>query len=188
MKEGRFEFYGTPEGEVMISDSTCHRVYEQSDREFTKYMLDKIQNFHTEAHKALCEVYSRSALNRSYYEYLIVRRFIKCNFFEFDPVPDMDENGSFKFEFVPCPLRGECKYTNVICNAKFNTQLTAMENKVMKFYFNGKRAEEIADELFISIHTVKTHKRNALQRLNFSNLNDFVVYARKNRLYEYDND
>ena len=188
MKEGKYEFYGTPEGEVIISEGNTHRVFEMTDRAFIKFMLERIQNFYPEAHKALCEVYSRSALNRSYYEYLIVKRFVKCNFFEFDPTPDMDENGCFKFEFVPCPMRGECKYTNVICNAKFNTTLTARETEVMKHYFNGKRADEIADELFISIDTVKTHKRNALQRLNFSNMNEFMVYARKNQLYGSDTD
>ena len=183
----RFEFYGTPEGEVIISENDVHRNYDIKDRDFTAYMLDRIKTFHSEAYRALCETYAKSQLNRSYYEYLIVRRFVKCNFFQFDNVPDL-EDGVFKFEFVPCPLRGECKYDHIICCAKYDTKLTDRENEVMKLYCKGLRTDEIAEMLFISIETVKTHKRNALQKSKMGSLTDFVTYASKNHIYGNDND
>ena len=187
MKNNKFEFYGTPEGEVIISENGTHRTYEQEDRAFTVYMLNLIKTFYPEAEKALNEVYAKSQLNRSYFEYLKVRRFIKCNFFQFDNVPDIDDDAC-KFEFVPCPLRGECKYCDIICNAKFDTKLSDRENEVMKLYCKGFRTDEIAEQLFRSIETVKTHKRNALQKSKMCSLTDFITYAQKNHIYGNDTD
>lgn len=187
MINNRFEFYGTPEGEVIISENGQHRTYEMADKAFTSFILERIKTFHSEAYKALCETYCKSQLNKSYCEYLIVRRFIKCNFSQYDNIADL-EQGIFKFEFVPCPLRGECKYDRIICCAKYDTKLTERENEVMKHYCVGLKADAIAEKLFISIETVKTHKRNALQKLGMTSISEFIAYAAKNRIYENDND
>lgn len=187
MTNSSFEFYGTPKGEVIISENGSHRVYEMTDRKFTEYMLDRIRTFHSEAFKALCDVYAKSQLNRTYFEYLIVKRFIKCNFFQFDNIPDLD-NDVFTFEFVPCPMRGECKHDHIICCPKFDTKLSCRENEVMKLYCQGLKADEIAERLFISIETVRTHKRNSLQKTKLNSVTEFMAFANKNQIYGQQND
>jgi len=177
------EFYGTPSGEVLISEGNSHKLYEIEDRAFTDAMLDYIQNFYAEAYKALCECYSKSKLNRTYFEYLIVRRFIKCNFLEYDNKNDIDENESLNFEFVPCPLRNECKYCNIICSPKFNTSLSESELRVMKLYYKGLKKEEIAENLYLSILTVQTHKRNVFTKLKINSLSEFIIFANNNKLF-----
>lgn len=177
------EFYGTPSGEVIINEGNSHKVYEIEDRQFTESMLEHIRNFYTDAFKALSECYSKSRENRSYYNYLIVRRFIKCNFSEYDNKNDIDENESLNFEFVPCPLRSECKYCNIICNAKFNTSLSECELRVMKLYYKGLKKEEIAENLYLSILTVQTHKRNVFTKLKINSLSEFIIFANNNKLF-----
>ena len=76
--------------------------------------LEILREFYTEAYTALMEIYSKSSENKRYRDFLAVRRFIKCNFGLYDNVIDIDENWNFRFEFVGCPLRGECKSDKII--------------------------------------------------------------------------
>jgi len=179
------EFYGTPEGSVMIADQgKSLREYTESERVFTLEMIEAIKDFYPEAFSALCEIYTKSQLNRKYYEYLIVHRFIRCNFSEYDNRPDVDSNGVFAFEFVSCPLRGECKWSKIICNPKFNSKLSDRELEVMNCFYSSMKIDEIADKLFIAIDTVKKHKRNVLQKMKMHSLSEFISYAANNKLFE----
>ena len=180
-----FEFYGTPTGSVVISEKDkVLRVYEQSEQDFTGAMLERINNFYPEAFKALNETYSPVQMNKLYFDYKMVHRFIRCNFSEYDNKADVDQDGIFKFEFIPCPMRGECKFCGIICSPKFNTKLSEREMQVMKLYSTSYRAEKIADTLFISIETVRKHKRNSLQKLGLHSLSEFITYAAKNQIFE----
>jgi DNA-binding CsgD family transcriptional regulator len=179
------EFYGTPSGGVMIEDNTgAPRIYEQSDREFTTAMLEKISSFYPDAFKALTETYAPVKANKLYYEYKMVHRFIRCNFSEYDNKPDVNPDAVFKFEYISCPMRGECKYCGIICNPKFNSKLSEREMQVMRLYSQSFKAEKIADVLFISIETVKKHKRNSLQKLGLHSLPEFLTYASNNQMFE----
>lgn len=178
------EFYTTPEGDVMIrEEGSLHRL-DQSDRKFISDFLNVLREFYTEAYEALCKVYVSSKINREYYEFLIVRRFVKCNFGEYDNRLDISEGGSFNFEFVGCPLRGECKYDRCICQPKFNSALSVRELEVMKLFFERYTVEEIADRLHISMETVKNHRKNALRRIGLKSTTDFIDYAHKNNLFK----
>lgn len=180
-----FEFYGTPNGQVMISGAgSALKVYCETDREFTLSMIERISEFYPEAMAALSKTYESSRKNPHYFEYLIVHRFIRCNFNEYDSRSDIDSKGCFRFEFVQCPLRGECKYCNVICNPAFNAKLSPREQEVMRLFYSGKDVEEISELLFIAMDTVKKHKRNALERLKMHSLKEFLTYANSNRLFE----
>lgn len=182
------ECYGTPTGKVMISCESGLKIYEVEDRDFTEAMLELIQNFYPAAFKALSELYLPSKPNRTYYEYLIVHRFIRCNFNEYDNKKDICSEGSFNFEFVQCPLRGECKLCGVVCNPAFNSKLSERETEVMKLYYRSYPAEKIADMLFISIQTVIKHKRNSLQKLNLHSLSEFISLASRNKMFDNDNE
>lgn len=179
-----YEFYTTPEGDVMIREDNNLRTLIENDRPFITQFMHSIQEFYPEAFKALCAEYVSSNINRSYYEFLIVRRFIKCNFGEYDNKLDITEGGSYNFEFVGCPLRGECKYDRCICQPKFNSSLSSRELEVMKLFFNRYTVEEISERLFISLETVKNHRKNALRRLNLKSTTDFMDYAHRNNLFK----
>jgi len=187
MKLSDYEFYGTPSGDVMLS-SNDHplKVYEVADREFTQAMLEKIGEFYPEAFSSLAKHYEKSKANRGYFEYLIVHRFIRCNFNVYDSRTDVDAHGCFRFEYVPCPLRGECKLCGVVCSPSFNSKLSERELQVMKLYFHSVPEDAIADTLFISVFTVRKHKRNALERLGLHSLSEFIAFAAKNKMFEND--
>ncbi|HEY0651507.1 MAG TPA: response regulator transcription factor [Chryseosolibacter sp.] len=60
--------------------------------------------------------------------------------------------------------------------------LTARENEVLKLIADGKTNQEVADELFISIKTVETHKANILEKLGLRNMSELIKYAIKNNI------
>ena len=60
--------------------------------------------------------------------------------------------------------------------------LTAREQEVLVLVAQGASNAEIATELIISIHTVKSHMRNILAKLQTDKRYDAAAYARKQGL------
>jgi DNA-binding NarL/FixJ family response regulator len=55
--------------------------------------------------------------------------------------------------------------------------LTTREREVLKLIAEGKLNKEIADLLFISVHTVERHRANSMAKLNLKNTAELVKYA-----------
>jgi len=63
-------------------------------------------------------------------------------------------------------------------------KLTNRESEILKLIANEYTNPEIAAELFISIRTVDTHRRNILEKLGVKNTAGLVKYAMKSGLVE----
>lgn len=57
------------------------------------------------------------------------------------------------------------------------TALTAREIQVISCIAEGKQTMEIADELCISVHTVRTHRKNIMKKINVNSVSELVLYA-----------
>lgn len=180
------EFYNTPGGDVMIKplDGPVRMLTETSEnRDFITDFMSVMIEFYPKAFKALSKTYSRSELNRTHFEYLIVSRFIKCNFGEYDALnPDIDVFGFFHFEEVKCPLRGECPLCGVVCKPEFASELTDREIEVLRLFVGHNSAEEVAEKLIISPNTAKNHLRNIHIKTGTHTLAELVEYWIKNNL------
>lgn len=184
---GGLEFY------IYESELWCkhadgrNELVDETKTKIIQYILDKVRQCYPEAYQALEKCYSKSSANIRYYQYLIARRFIKCNFAQLDAtsfdVEDVDDDGRFNFEKVECPLRGECLFEGVICSPKFNSKLSPAELRVMKPFYQGKSKEEIAQELFLSPETVKLHIKNSYLKLGVHEKAEFIRYAQENHLF-----
>jgi NarL family two-component system response regulator LiaR len=62
--------------------------------------------------------------------------------------------------------------------------LTAREREVIRLVAVGRNNREIAQELFISEKTVKTHISNLLGKLNMEHRTQLAIYAIKNKMVE----
>ncbi len=62
--------------------------------------------------------------------------------------------------------------------------LTKREKEVLTFFAEGKTNQEIADQLYISIRTVESHKNHIMQKLNLRTPVDLVKFAIKNKFIE----
>jgi len=148
----------------------------KEDTELIHSLYQNIKENYPGAFSALMEIYSGVA----WYKFLIVRRFGKCNFSVYDNKPDVRQDGLFNLEFVQCPLRGECKWENTICLPKFNTSISDREMQVVRLICENLEDSQIADRLFISMHTASNHRKNILRKLNVSNKLGIFKYAKDN--------
>lgn len=96
------------------------------------------------------------------------RQFLRCNNSSFDYIPDVCADvPTLRTEYVPCSIRGKCKYEGKLCQGVFvlNGKLTLRELRVMALIRIGLYDKEICDQLFISLDTLKTHKKNIQRKL-----------------------
>ncbi len=56
------------------------------------------------------------------------------------------------------------------------------ETEILRLLAKGKNSSEIAEELFITINTVKTHRRNMLRKLKATNTSQLLKYGYNNNL------
>ena len=65
------------------------------------------------------------------------------------------------------------------------TDLSPREGEVLQLVAQGATNKEIADSLFISENTVKTHLRNIMEKLHLANRSQAAAYAVKRGLVQY---
>lgn len=67
-------------------------------------------------------------------------------------------------------------------NIDENKLLSKREIEILKWISEGLSSEQIAAKLYISMHTVKTHRKNMLRRTNSTNSVDLIRYGIEHRL------
>lgn len=65
--------------------------------------------------------------------------------------------------------------------------LTERETDVLRLVAYGYSNKDIADKLFISIHTVISHRKNITEKLSIKSISGLTVYAMLNNLIDSDN-
>ena len=60
-----------------------------------------------------------------------------------------------------------------------NIHLTKKELEVIQLLAQGLTTKDIAARLFLSIHTVNTHRKNILNKLCINNTSELIMYAVK---------
>lgn len=164
-----------------------NEIFDESNTELIQFVLGKIRDCYPQAYEALSEYYNNSAANVGYFQYVIVRRFINCNFSSLDAtsidIEDIGIDGRFNFEKVPCPLRCECKMCGIVCTPKFNSSLSQQELRIGKMWIDGMGKDDIATKLYLSPETVNNHIRNIYAKLNINSKTELFAYAEKNGLF-----
>ena len=193
----RIEAYGTPEGEVKLHFGDSETMLLTEDRrEFIEKAYAYIELYFPKALNGLRRWFAKSKANRHYYEFLIVRQFILCNFSAYDNRFDVDEDGNLHFEFVQCPVRATCLYNGHcrageganeigVCNPEFDSELSPEEKRVMRYFYDDPKLTciEIAEMLCKSPHTVANQKNRAMRRVGAKSLADFIGWARVNNVF-----
>ena len=70
-----------------------------------------------------------------------------------------------------------CRHTQNTLNT-----LSTREEEIIKLIAKGFTNNEIAEKLFLSAETIKTHKKNIRLKLNVNNNQEIIEYAKKNFL------
>lgn len=169
----KVEIFTSADGiDLIANQGSEYRKVNENDS-LVDLIDDIIKEKYPKADKMLHEVYQT--------KFERVRRFCKCNFANHDNVPDLKDR-EFNFEFVPCPLRGECPHENIICNPELETGLTVRETDVVKAFATGKLAKEVAVALRITQRTAEAHKRNVYAKLGINTVVELTNYAHRNSI------
>ena len=64
-----------------------------------------------------------------------------------------------------------------ISNSINSSELTKREKEILKLIAQGKNNPAIAESLFLSVDTVKTHRKNLMRKLDINNTASLVKYA-----------
>ncbi|MEP5614269.1 MAG: LuxR C-terminal-related transcriptional regulator, partial [Cyclobacteriaceae bacterium] len=59
-------------------------------------------------------------------------------------------------------------------------RLSERELDIIKCQAEGLTSSQIAEKLFISLHTVKTHRKNILRKLDLHSSSELIQYALNN--------
>jgi len=62
-------------------------------------------------------------------------------------------------------------------NKEKEVHLTKKEIEIIRLVAQGLTTKDISAKLFLSVHTINTHRRNILKKLNFNNTSELVLYA-----------
>jgi len=79
-------------------------------------------------------------------------------------------------------MEGKPSYLNVELSAAFSPTielLTPREKEILYYIVHGKHSIEIADLLFLSVHTVLNHRRNILAKTNTETTAELIVKSVK---------
>lgn len=81
-------------------------------------------------------------------------------------------------------VEGADSVESKICDKKIliYTNLTKREKEILGYICDGKSTREISEQLFISLHTVETHRRKILTKLGVKNTASMVKVAIKSNL------
>ena len=93
-------------------------------------------------------------------------------------------NGVYQKDFYVHETLSRRKAENDLFRDEFieRMRLTKRETEIIRMVAMGKQNEEIADILFLSFYTVKTHRKNLMKKLNLNNAADLVRFAYENHL------
>lgn len=69
---------------------------------------------------------------------------------------------------------------------KMQGDITKREYEVLELVAQGRSTKEVAEELFISVKTVETHKTHILEKLGLKNTAELVRFAIKNNIISVD--
>lgn len=65
-----------------------------------------------------------------------------------------------------------------------DNHLTVRETEILRLFAGGLSNQEIADQLFISVRTVESHKNHIMQKLELKSTVDLVKFAIRNNIIE----
>lgn len=178
-----YEFNTRPGGiiEVRHYDEPIY-ILAENNRDLVSPLYCEIRERYPEAYSELCPRYKDSIQNTWHFEFRVVCGFIKCNWGTFDGKWDIDENGDWHFEFHICPMSGECRSENKICNPKEKLPLSDGEMRIIKLIAIGKKVDEIAERLFIAPKTVEAHVYNINKKLGTHSNAQLSDYAHRKKI------
>lgn len=96
---------------------------------------------------------------------------------DFDEIITINDNTETIFKKIG-------SYQAKLTDNKSGSQLTSRENEILAMVAQGFSNKMIAGQLFLSIHTVITHRKNITYKLGIKSISGLTLYAALNNLVD----
>ncbi len=164
-----FEFYPKDlkkEGNKILMEKCHPKVLETNTREYKNWMET--------SPNAICETfqYLRKTNEQPYEWYLSVKR--KLNGFESISLTTPIKKLSFASNALDKLFKRQPWLES---KAPLYNLLSAREIEILRFVSDGFSAHQISEVLFISLHTVKTHRKRLWNKLEVNNIAELIRIA-----------
>jgi len=166
MKLKDIEYVVNNKGDVLVTEMEEKAfIMNQTHRHIISAHLDDLSEEWPEALICLEKRYTQSKINRMYFEFLIVRMWIKLHLGQTDHLMDIDNNGNQNIEHCYCAQRGECEGCNLkeACYPVRSTNLRKAEINVLRLLSLG------LDE-----QAVSKHRQNMLTRYDYHKTSQLI--------------
>lgn len=166
MEVNKIEFWVTPEGKVRYrkDGEDVEREFSAGCVEYINLIYNVLERYFPKALEALEALYGEK-YSTAVVRYMIVERFIRCNFGAHDYMHFDYDHGMFSFEEVICPLRGRCEHEGIICKPQISTRLGDEELRSAILYAEGKFVDEIGVMLGKAEKTIYNQLENVKKKL-----------------------
>ena len=112
----------------------------------------------------------------------VEEKFVWCRYGHFNDVADYSFSSNCTKPDAPgCELERTCPGFDVVCliPQAVNGKITKQEYFVIRLIARGKQDKEIADDLKISLTTVRTYVQRIHYKLNINNRIEIFLWAKK---------
>ena len=79
------------------------------------------------------------------------------------------------------PGEGYVKICSKTYTQSSNIPFTTRESEILRLSYDGLTSQSIADKLLLSIHTVKNHKRNMMEKTATRSITELINLSIKNK-------
>jgi len=177
MKIYEIEYVVNHKGEVLVTEMEEKAyILNQTHRHIITAHLEDLTEEWPTALTCLEKRYFQSKINRMYFEFQIIRMWIKLHLGQTDHQMDIDETGNQNIEHCYCAQRGECDGCNLkdACYPIRSTNLRKAEINVLRLLVLGLDESAVADSLCIALNTVKKHRQNMLTRYDYHKTSQLI--------------
>lgn len=93
-----------------------------------------------------------------------------------------NKSGNIKITKKDSQKIQEYNLTNSTWESSSNLKLTKRETEIIRLSIRGFTMEEISNEIFVTVNTVKFHRRKIFEKFNVSNIMEAISFATNNNL------
>jgi DNA-binding CsgD family transcriptional regulator len=112
----------------------------------------------------------------------VLEAFVSCRYGNFDNKPDLDQRNRLNPDAPCCGCEQFCAGFNKICRVPGNIRLSPSEYTVIRYVSLGLTDDEIASEMNLSIHSVRSYLERIRTKLDFNNRVQIALWAHKHNI------
>lgn len=200
-----FEALSLSDGDVLISDLVKNKIFKLSDSaEGFNFMREYIEDiklkypYHIKAIEMKVKsetpsLYKQMQVNKQLYYSTVSTISLSCCFGLSDNIPDLDHEGNYNPEFVPCPCRKRCPFNGynprhaeeqtVICNPVYFTGFTTREKELAALILNGETSTpRLAELQHVTISAIDKMCTALYKKTGVTNRSEFLIALKGKRI------